>query len=76
MTKWLNLRAVSQELDLSIPRLRRMSRAGRFPDVMYADFGEYRVDAAAYEAWKASRMESSIAVRAEITRERVRAGDA
>ena len=76
MTTWLDLRVVAKELGLSVPRLRRMSEAGRFPDVLYIDFGQYRVDVAAYEAWKQSRLLSSIAVRAEITRERVRSGDA
>ena len=74
--RYIDLCVPAEELGISVPRLRRMSEAGRFPDVLYADFGEYRIDAAAYEAWKQSRMLSSIVARAELTRERVRSGDA
>lgn len=75
MTKWIDLRVPAKELGLPVPRLRRMAEQGRFPDVMYADFGQYRVDEQQYERWKESRMVSAIAARAELTRERVKSGD-
>lgn len=67
--KWIDLRIPADELGLKVPRLVRLSLAGKFPEVLHVDRGEYRVEQGAYERWKESRMSSAINARAELSRQ-------
>ena len=75
MSDLIDARIAAIEIGLPVTRLWQMSLAGRFVEMIRADRGEYRLSRSEFDAWVESRKASAVQARAEMTRERVRAGE-
>ena len=76
MKDLIDAQVVADELGIPIAKLWQMSLAGRFVDMFRFGRGLYRVSRQEFEHWKQSCSASRVNARAEMTRERVRSGDA
>jgi hypothetical protein len=68
----INASIVAKTLQITLPRLRKMSRKGEYPELLHVTRGRYLVRRSDHEAWMSARWTSAECARAELVAERAK----